>query len=80
MASRLAEKLGLVYISQDSVINDTVRHSFMNQDSNFDMMNLMSAPMPMLMADEILGYLRGGYLVPQFMQYRALDLALMNPR
>src|SRR4051812_47095467 len=82
VAKRIADQMGLVYISQESVINDTVRHSFLNQDTDFDMSpsNLMSGPMSMVLADEILAYLRGGYMVPNFMFYRALDLALMAPR
>ena len=83
VAKRIAEKLGLIYISKESVLHDAVKHSFMSHRSDFDLTvqsNLMSGPMSMLMADEILAYLRSGHMVPQYMFYRALDLALMIPR
>lgn len=83
VAQHLAFKLGLVYISEETMLDEIVKHSFLNKISeDFDLSSskLTNGPQAMLMADEVLAYLRDGYTVPTYMLCRILDLALMAPR
>jgi len=78
VCNRLADKLGLVYISTEGVMQDFVQNASQFQDHG----HLEGVPSvsPMLLADEVVTYLQSGSQVPQYINYKILDFALMEPR
>jgi hypothetical protein len=65
------------------MIESVCRHSFAAKwgdlVNDFDPTALVDGPQPMTLAEEVHDYLIDGQVVPRFIAYRALDLALMNP-
>lgn len=78
MCRRLAKRLGLLYISEDEVIGNILRHS-LAFELDMEGSPVFQGPQPMIFAQKVHTYLKKGHSVPQYMFYRSLDYALLHP-
>jgi hypothetical protein len=66
------------------MIETVIKHSFVSQFGDIlhelEPTMLAGGPQPMLLAEEILNYIRNGQAVPKFIVYRALDMILQQPK
>jgi len=85
VAQKLANRLGLLYISGKTVVENIVKHSFHKRLSDVMQKHepaskLVKGPQPMIFSEEFSAYLRSGRSIPKYLFNRALDLVLMEPK
>ncbi|ODN01252.1 Adenylate kinase 9, partial [Orchesella cincta] len=84
LAKKLAQRLGLLYVSGLEAVESVVTHAFVSQWaqalSEVNPSLAAAGHQTMTLANEVLEYMREGRPVPRYILYRCLDLLLMNPK